>query len=200
MVKEAMLHLGWRGARRAYGLWQCPTIENRLKHLDSLCRNQRKNLQRHLTILEVGSLLGCSASTLARYGTVFCIDPWPWGMSEFGRRTKGMDIVACRGLSNDVLPRLRTGAFDLAYVDGDHTYPAIDNDLAECKRLVHEDGIICGDDLERQIGDDDLTLHEASVHRRSDCAAGYHAGVTCAVHQAFGRVCERDGVQSRRLP
>ena len=192
LVYSVLLRFGWRGARRMNGGWALPTATQRLAHLDQLCADHQQSLGRRLTILEIGSLLGCSTSVLARYGTVLCVDPWPWGMSAFLRRTRGLDIIPCRGLSTNVLPLLQTKAFDLAYIDGNHSWPTVDADLMACIRLVCQGGIICGDDLERQIGDD-LTPDEARFHRSLDYIDGYHPGVTHAVYTLFGHVNVKDG-------
>lgn len=41
---------------------------------------------------------------------------------------------------------LNTHSFDLAFIDGDHSHPAVREDIRGCHRLVRPGGIICGHD------------------------------------------------------
>ncbi len=101
------------------------------------------------------------------------------------------DIVAAfQGSSGRCLPILKDETFDLIYVDGDHSYEAVLQDLDQAGRLVKSGGIICGDDLELQRDVVDRNTVEAK--RNSDFEADqktgvyFHPGVTLAVWQFFG--------------
>ncbi|MBX7144839.1 MAG: class I SAM-dependent methyltransferase [Oligoflexia bacterium] len=152
-------------------------------------------------------------------GTVVCIDPWrpyfdPGKIGESPiyevmahaaqsgeiyelflhniKTTQVDDIVMpFRGESDKVLPLLADNTFDIVFVDGAHTYDAVSKDLKNCARLVSEGGILCGDDLELQLGMAD------QAHNRENCnkdfiedpktKAWYHPGVARAVGEFFGQ-------------
>lgn len=109
-----------------------------------------------------------------------------------------VDIIkSIIGKSEEILPSLTASSFDLIFVDGNHSYDFIKNDLVHCKRLVKEGGVICGDDLELQAFEVDV---EAAWKRRNEdymlnlsCNRFFHPGVTLAVHEAFGEVSSWHG-------
>lgn len=102
-------------------------------------------------------------------------------------------VAVRKGDSRDVLRQLEPGSFDVAFVDGDHRYKIVREDIALCKALVRVGGILCGDDLDQQLGDLDAAEHaevmavdeEVATNRSGVC---YHHGVVQAVHDHFGRV------------
>ena len=97
-----------------------------------------------------------------------------------------------RGQSDAILPILREKSFDIIFVDANHTYAAVLNDIKNAIPLLKEGGILCGDDLNKQ-------LHEVNAaHARSHAdrdfvkdpekGFGYHPGVTLAVAEVFAEV------------
>lgn len=83
--------------------------------------------------------------------------------------------------------------FDLVYVDGDHRLEAARGDIAGALRISKRGGVVCGDDLERQLCEiADLDRHDAAAASGLDYVDGYHPGVTQAVGELFGRVWCRD--------
>lgn len=81
------------------------------------------------------------------------------------------------------------GQYDLAYIDGSHAYKDVLSDICNVKKLLKTGGVMCGDDLERQLEECDRDFTFASRHR--EFINGYHPGVTLAVWNAFGKVwCE----------
>jgi hypothetical protein len=80
--------------------------------------------------------------------------------------------------------------FDVIYLDGDHRYSHVIRELRWANRLLAEDGIICGDDLELQLRDTDALACRATAEFDFvvDCRSGrlYHPGVTLAVDEFFG--------------
>jgi len=192
-IHYAMLRFGWGGARRAYGTWQLPTSEKRLAALATCCESLPQPAHGYLQFLEIGSLLGVSARVLARYGGVTCVDPWPWGMTAFIRNTSDLPVWPIRGASWNVLPKLRDRYFDLAYIDGSHLEGDVAGDIRECRRLVRPGGIICGDDLERQIPDVPEAEADADMRASGEWTGTYHPGVTLAVHRLLGPVQSHHG-------
>ena len=78
---------------------------------------------------------------------------------------------------------------DLIFLDGDHQYEMISEDIANAQRLVREGGIICGDDLDIQLHDVARSTHDDALGSGSPyIGAGYHVGVTEAVGRAFGPI------------
>ncbi|HVB37509.1 MAG TPA: class I SAM-dependent methyltransferase [Vicinamibacterales bacterium] len=107
-------------------------------------------------------------------------------------------VVAIRGSSRDVLPRFFDGEFDLVYVDGDHVYESVKQDLTDAARLVAPGGALCGDDLEVQLSAVEPAYVRARMERELilDPATGcrFHGGVTLAVGEFFRcDVTSRDG-------
>ena len=97
-----------------------------------------------------------------------------------------------RGWSTDILPAMHHGAFDIVYIDGDHTYAGARTDIENALRLVKDGGAICGDDLELQAGRCDLSVveREPTIDKHYDAASDtfYHPGVAKAVNEVFGEV------------
>jgi predicted O-methyltransferase YrrM len=197
--------------------------DNHFRHFPALVAlaRQTKAPGEPFSILEVGSWAGNSliawayAAPDARLTAVDAWEPylpsgstWPHYdvMSEAARsgdievlfwhnmKAAGIaDLVtAWKGDSREQLPKLHPG-FDIAFVDGDHRYGVVREDINACMGLVRVGGILCGDDLDRQLGDVDLDEHkeimaideEVATTRSGLC---YHHGVVQAVHDYFGRV------------
>ncbi len=147
-------------------------------------------------------------------GSILCVDPWqPFISPEdqkrdayyasaaaiaetslpfelFRHNTRhpppGVTITALRGAASDILPTLASHSFDFIYVDGCHYYDECLADLRNSDRILADGGILCGDDLERQVGEFDHA--EAWANRRLDfLSPGYHPGVSLAVGEFFGR-------------
>lgn len=106
-------------------------------------------------------------------------------------------VIPLRGQSTTVLQTLPHGHFDLAYIDGDHSYSAVLADLTAACELVKDGGILCGDDLELQL--DEIDVAYAKTQIESDYIEDprsrkhYHPGVTLAVGELFGRVSVAEG-------
>lgn len=156
-------------------------------------------------------------------GSILCVDPWAsyWSPAEIqaGGVMATMDFMArsdlsynlfrhnltfappgvridhVRGRSEDVLPYFADGAFDLVFIDGDHRYAAVANELREADRLLADGGLLCGDDLEHQAPASACAALDPAIHYRQDPATGvrYHPGVTRAVAEALGPVSAYEG-------
>lgn len=157
--------------------------------------------------LEVGSWCGDSTLVLGRVaqqvgGHVFCVDWWKGSMgteladiasaedvfAAFWRRMKqaGLEdvIVPIRAPSALAAQVLAAGAFDLAFLDADHSYDGIAQDIRLYAPLVRRDGgILCGHDCEGRISDYDMEFLEAG--KQVDYYESVHCGVVLAVGLAF---------------
>lgn len=115
-----------------------------------------------------------------------------------------------RANSASFLPCLRENLFDFIYIDGDHKYQNIKNDIKQAKRLVNKRfGIICGDDLEKFPSDELVKI--AKNHLDLDYLRNerFHPGVLLAVSEEFLSVnmvngfwwivCSRGQFDSERL-
>jgi hypothetical protein len=159
-----------------------------------------------------------------RNGEIICVDPWMNYMDGsqkegilkvmkeslvsnaifdlFSHNVKASgysDIIfSFRGFSNDRLPMLVPEMFHLVYIDGNHVYDAVRQDLQNGGRILKNEGIICGDDLELQYDevDQEACVSGSSVDLITDPPSRqlYHPGVALAVWQFFsGRVSAREG-------
>ena len=111
------------------------------------------------------------------------------------------DVIEHRvGVSEEILPTLPSASFDLVFIDASHIYTSVSHDIKEGLRLAADGGIVCGDDLELQLGEVDPEHHRAAL--RQDTAAVldprgggiYHPGVTQAVHDVLGHVQSWEGL------
>jgi hypothetical protein len=157
-------------------------------------------------LLEIGSWCGDSAIVLGevakRYGGhLYCIDWWKGNVgtdlekiagrsdvySVFWQRIceGGLEdvIVPIRGRSDEVVNILGAETFDLIYIDGDHRFQSIRNDIAGFAPRVRNGGVLCGDDCEGRLEDFDRPFLEAGKDR--DFVESVHCGVVLAVGEAF---------------
>jgi hypothetical protein len=110
---------------------------------------------------------------------------------EHNMKASGLsDMVSTlKGSSAEVLPILKTGFFDLIFIDGDHRYKAIKNDFELAAPLLKEGGVICGDDLVYQWHEfkpgfvDSVIQHDLA--RDPEKPLEFHPGVTKAVYEFF---------------
>lgn len=102
-----------------------------------------------------------------------------------------------RGKSEDILKFLKNDSFSVVFIDADHTYDYVKNDILNSTRLVQNYGIICGDDLNLQISE--IDKNHAIKNMNKDFIKdpktnkNYHPGVTVAVSEIFGDVSSWGG-------
>ncbi len=101
-------------------------------------------------VLEIGAYAGVSAEVFLLHGAdVISVDPWPDdGVFEACmRRLKPYPSWGfIRGESPAALLPLFGRAFDLIYIDGDHSYAAVRADIQAARWLVAPNGWIGGHD------------------------------------------------------
>lgn len=160
-----------------------------------------------LKILEIGSWLGESTiflGNLARKfgGTLTAVDWWKGNpgtsleplaamrdiFSIFWKRicSENLDdvVIPLRAHSNHAHEILRPNTFDLIFIDADHRYGQVSQDLRNYVPLAKKDrAIICGHDCEGYIQDFDPEFLEQG--KDQDYYQTVHCGVVLAVGQYF---------------
>lgn len=160
-------------------------------------------------------------------GRIHCIDPWvPYlAKSAAGNeQARQMENELTSGAAYERFQRniklapptvpitwfrgtlaeyLETGSeiFDIVFIDGEHTYEAVLNDLRLSAPLLEVGGIMCGDDLEIPVGvgrhslEAIRTIAEHGIEYIDNC----HPGVSLAVHEFFeGQIWGRNAVWAMR--
>jgi predicted O-methyltransferase YrrM len=145
--------------------------QNRMSAFDLAALEQLLNGfgRTDLRILEIGSWFGAgSTQILARYSSrMVCVDHWMGNDNSdhkeltrlhdvfgyFKKNTErfGDKIIAIKGASSSVCPILKDGEFDFVFIDGDHRYAQTVADIANCKRLVADGGVLSGHDCEARL-------------------------------------------------
>lgn len=124
--------------------------------------------------------------------------------AEFQRNiaAAGVDdiVIFTKGRSREILPSLAAASYQIVFLDASHLYPDIYNDLVEAKRLVANQGIVCGDDFELSVGDVDAAAHKHALSSNFDffqeptTGISYHPGVSQAIADSFDAVSTWDGL------
>jgi predicted O-methyltransferase YrrM len=158
--------------------------------------------------LEVGSWCGDSAVIFGKVaqengGHLYCVDWWKGNVgtelaeiaakedvfSLFWRRMchEGLEdvVIPIRGRSGDAASVFRADCFDLVFIDGDHRYEYILEDIKNYLPVVRKKGIICGHDCEGRIDDYEESFLERG--KNVDYYETVHCGVVLAVGTVFDR-------------
>lgn len=117
------------------------------------------SLPLHCTMVEIGCYSGESTAMFAaRFDQVIAIDPWaPWpGMAEgeieraelvFDLRIKGLPVVKVKHRAEDVAPLIEDRSLDFVYIDANHDYLSVMNDIDFWLPKVKMGGAIGGHDF-----------------------------------------------------
>ena len=167
-------------------------------------------------VVEVGSFLGNgSTQTFVEAltplsGTLYCVDTWrgnenvPWhqqmaraydlfgtfrhyvALADGTRMVKPMVMP-----SRDAARVLADGVADLVFIDGDHAYSGVKEDIEIWRPKVRKGGILCGHDCEGRIeefGADRVaaSLEGDFVPVERHTFAGFHPGPVTAVTELLG--------------
>ena len=167
------------------------------------------------TILEIGSWLGQGSTRVLieearkKEGTVYCVDTWKGNpnVEKHQQIVRDYDVLgtflknveAARGSqlvmplimsSGDAARVMRDSAFDLVFIDADHSYAATLSDIKAWRPKIKPGGILCGHDCEGRLMDFGKERLESGLDR--DTIPGnerfreVHAGVILACYEAFG--------------
>lgn len=168
-------------------------------------------------VAEIGSWLGQGSTRvlieeLARAGggSLVCVDTWEGspnverhreiaeGFDVYEtflhnvRRAGGADLVEpMRMTSVAAAAILPDAAFDLVFIDGDHSLDATLADIAAWRPKVATGGILCGHDCELRATPENLlrlsaVASEDSIPGTGTRFSAVHPGVVLAVHRTFG--------------
>ena len=104
--------------------------------------------------------------------------------------SKHSDIISyIRGYTDEIYYLFKENAFDIVFIDANHSYDFIKKDISMFATFVKEGGILCGDDLELQYKDVDAQfLNNFKTHdviTDPSTQKRYHPGVTLAVYEYF---------------
>ncbi len=141
-------------------------------------KSPRERLLRHLPKNAVGAEIGVwkgefSSVLLEALNPkeLYLIDPWTF-QSEFPERMFGgsvaksqtdmddihdsvitrfadcLNVKIRRGYSRDVIKEFPEAFFDFVYIDGNHYYEFVLEDLRNCYSRIRCDGVLCGDDFD----------------------------------------------------
>jgi len=131
-------------------------------------------------VCEVGSWAGRSAIIMAKAGaTVTCVDTWEGSKNDAGckaydgsrgtpfqvfiNNVKGLPIRAHVGRSPDAASEFKDGEFDIVYIDAEHDYESVKDDIEAWKPKTKH--ILAGHDyhvfpdVQRAVRDSGITPH-----------------------------------------
>ena len=100
-------------------------------------------------------------------------------------------LQALMASSAESAPLMADGAFDLVFIDADHSYVSVRNDVAAWRSKVRPGGILCGHDCEGRVIHESRRLLDENQHADTIPGIGtpfavIHPGSVLAVDAAFG--------------
>lgn len=110
-----------------------------------------------MVMAEIGCYAGESASMFIESGKVvmlYAVDPWTNTKEAepvFDYLLQTGKVVKCKGRINDFIDMLPE--LDMAYIDGDHEYISVKNDILQVLKKLKPGGIIAGHDYSAQYRD-----------------------------------------------
>ncbi|HEY1735555.1 MAG TPA: class I SAM-dependent methyltransferase [Methylovirgula sp.] len=167
-------------------------------------------------MLEVGSWLGGGSTQIfieelrGIKGQLFCVDTWRGSPNVerhqelartydlFGTFRHNVSVgdgdAVVRPLVMDSLDAaavLADGAFDLVFLDGDHSYTCTRADIEAWRPKLRAGGILSGHDCEARVTASNQARYAQSrdidhIEGTGTVFAANHPGVILAVHEAFG--------------
>ncbi|MDP1774201.1 MAG: class I SAM-dependent methyltransferase [Methylobacter sp.] len=176
----------------------------------------REVLKPNSKIVEIGSWLGTGSTKVIieelqaiGSGTLYCVDTWKGSENVAQHQevaahydifeTFSHNVNLANGeayvkplmmSSKDAAAIIEDGSIDLVFIDGDHSYAAVTEDIALWKSKVREGGILCGHDCECRPNGVLRDAISSSLDLDYIPGAGtffevVHPGVVLAVDEAF---------------
>lgn len=185
-----------------FGYPFCQFPERDVQALKKICLDVK---QSNMMICEVGCWTGCSTAILGSFakenkGLVYVVD-WFKGSCKtaledaakkediFSIFKKNMEALGLQDnvcvfhvSSQQAVRVIRDGIFDLVFIDGNHIYPYIKEDLEMWFPKVKKGGILCGHDCETTP---DKVPYDINSFLDVDYHEGKHPGVIKAVFEKF---------------
>lgn len=123
--------------------WNWTDGRDELFGLDDMCK---KYINENSNVLEIGSNNGVSTSLFAYYAkSVVSVDV-NCSSRLMDVTNKYGNIVIKTGMSVDEIPLLEDHYFDLIYIDADHSYKSVCQDIAVSIKKLKKGGILSGHD------------------------------------------------------
>ncbi|MBM4070484.1 MAG: class I SAM-dependent methyltransferase [Planctomycetes bacterium] len=235
LTRPGRIHSG-EGCAKQQGL--ALHIEPRVTQEDRFVLRQllEKVARPGMVVVEIGSFLGNgSTRTMCETigplgGALYCVDTWRGNdnVEWHQQLARTHDLfntfrhnVGVFGATPTVKPLLMTSldaarifadeTADLVFIDGDHAYQGVKQDIEIWRRKVRQGGILCGHDCEGrtdEFGEERVRRHcdEDFVRLNGHTFAGFHPGPVRAVAELLGPAavlwCHQDlsahGHQGRR--
>ena len=116
------------------------------------------NVDKKWKVLEIGSYAGASSELISYYaGELTCCDIWEEYIYPIERANKAYNefsmtidrsknIIECKKNSNDLVNEIDDDTFDMIYIDADHSYNSVLNDIKKWFSKVKSGGVISGHD------------------------------------------------------
>ncbi len=177
----------------------------------ALVRLIKMVLRPRCRMAEIGCWLGTGSTQVfienlsALGGTLFCIDTWRGSpnVAEHQRMIAEYDVFRTfmlnadspvvkpiRARSADAAKTFDDRSLDLVFIDGDHCYAEVMQDIAAWRPKLRSGGILCGHDCEIRVGKENADL--LKLHREADTIESpdtrflqLHPGSILAVHEMF---------------
>lgn len=123
-------------------------------------------------MVEVGSAYGESAEIFAKkFDKVYCVDVWNGITAErephFDEVVKrNPNIIKRKGSSVQFLDEFADNSLDFVYIDANHTYESVKEDITNWKKKVKKGGFIGGHDFSYKFLGTIKAVHE--IYDRPD--------------------------------
>lgn len=142
--------------------------KNAKKGLIELCNTIEKKLGANLTMVEIGSFSGVSGSLFAQFfKQVHCVDPW---LNDYDKKDHASDpnrfdmqkiekqfdevsqffsnIKKMKMTSLEASKKFKNQSLDFVYIDGNHTYDFVKQDIQIWLPKIKKGQLICGHDYQ----------------------------------------------------
>jgi len=137
-----------RNTPRVY--WTALENENKVDGLIDLCEKYLKPTDK---CVEVGCFSGVSSQVIALHcGELHCVDPWSWSaVAQAEQMFDSMlanypNIAKVKMTSVEASKQYDDGSLDFVYIDADHSYASVVEDINAWKPKVKPGGYIAGHD------------------------------------------------------
>lgn len=98
-----------------------------------------------------------------------------------------LDIITIlRGKSQEQITLIPDNSLDICFIDADHRYINVKEDIRLSIPKVKETGILCGHDYDGHLLQDKSYLNFTEEQLKRDWFNGAHWGTIKAVHESFG--------------